>query len=59
MSFKGTKARYEDIDIITVRENTQGMYSGLGQVVSEDGNEAEAMSKITRDGAEKNRCFCL
>ncbi|GAB5380410.1 MAG: isocitrate dehydrogenase [Aliiglaciecola sp.] len=52
LSFKGTKARYEDIDIITVRENTQGMYSGLGQVVSDDGTEAEAMSKITRDGAE-------
>ncbi|BBN83307.1 isocitrate dehydrogenase [Pseudoalteromonas sp. A25] len=52
-SFAGTKARYEDIDIITVRENTQGMYSGLGQVVSDDGNEAEAMSKITREGAEK------
>ncbi|GBL04150.1 isocitrate dehydrogenase [Glaciecola sp. KUL10] len=53
LSFKGTKARYEDIDIITVRENTQGMYSGLGQVVSDDGTEAEAMSKITREGAEK------
>lgn len=53
LSFKGTKARYEDIDIITVRENTQGMYSGLGQTVSADGTEAEAMSKITRDGAEK------
>lgn len=52
-SFAGTKARYDDIDIITIRENTQGMYSGLGQVVSKDGNEAEAMSKITRDGAEK------
>ncbi|RZQ53980.1 isocitrate dehydrogenase [Pseudoalteromonas phenolica] len=52
-SFAGTKARYDDIDIITVRENTQGMYSGLGQVVSDDGNEAEAMSKITREGAEK------
>ncbi|MEH6394810.1 isocitrate dehydrogenase [Pseudoalteromonas sp.] len=52
-SFVGTKARYEDIDIITVRENTQGMYSGLGQVTSEDGNEAQAMSMITRDGAEK------
>lgn len=52
-SFKGTKARYEDIDIITVRENTQGMYSGLGQVVSEDGQEAEALSKITREGAER------
>lgn len=57
LSFKGTKARYEDIDIITVRENTQGMYSGLGQVVSEDGNEAEAMSRITRDGAEKILVF--
>ncbi|GAB3291825.1 isocitrate dehydrogenase [Pseudidiomarina andamanensis] len=52
-SFKGTKARYEDIDIITVRENTEGMYSGLGQVVSEDGSEAQAMSKITRAGAER------
>ncbi|WJG10414.1 isocitrate dehydrogenase [Aliiglaciecola sp. LCG003] len=53
LSFKGTKARYEDIDIITVRENTEGMYSGLGQVVSADGTEAEAMSKITREGAER------
>lgn len=52
-SFVGTKARYEDIDIITVRENTQGMYSGLGQITSEDGNEAQAMSMITREGAEK------
>jgi isocitrate dehydrogenase (NAD+) len=52
-SFAGTKARYDDIDIITVRENTQGMYSGAGQVVSADGNEAEAMSVITREGAEK------
>lgn len=53
ISFKGTKARYEDINIITVRENTEGMYSGLGQVVSEDGAIAEAKSKITREGAER------
>lgn len=52
-SFKGTQARYDNIDIITVRENTEGMYSGLGQKVSEDGSEAEAMSKITREGAER------
>mgnify|MGYP005992977161 FL=1 len=52
-SFVGTKARYDDIDIITIRENTQGMYSGAGQIVSEDGNEAEAKSVITREGAEK------
>ena len=53
LSFKGTKARYENIDIITIRENTEGMYSGLGQTTSDDGNHAEAMSLITRDGAER------
>ncbi|MFB1016163.1 MAG: isocitrate dehydrogenase (NAD+) [Alteromonadaceae bacterium] len=53
LSFKGTKARYENIDILTVRENTQGMYSGAGQVVSEDGTQAEALSIVTRDGAER------
>lgn len=53
LSFKGTKARYENIDILTVRENTEGMYSGLGQTTSEDGSQAEAMSLITREGAER------
>lgn len=53
ISFKGTKARYENIDIITIRENTEGMYSGLGQVLNEDGSIAEAKSQITREGAER------
>lgn len=53
LSFKGTKARYENIDIITIRENTEGMYSGLGQTLSEDGATAEAMSIVTREGAER------
>ncbi|HEH9419003.1 TPA: isocitrate dehydrogenase [Aeromonas sobria] len=53
ISFKGTKSRYENIDIITVRENTEGMYSGAGQKRSDDNKSAEAMSIITRDGAER------
>ena len=57
LSFKGTQARYENIDIITVRENTEGMYSGLGQTVSEDGSTAEATSIITRQGAEQITVF--
>ncbi|MGL4447973.1 isocitrate dehydrogenase [Shewanella sp.] len=57
LSFKGTKARYENIDIITVRENTEGMYSGQGQKVSEDGLTAEATSVITRQGAEQIATF--
>ena len=51
VSFKGTQARYDNIDIITVRENTEGMYSGLGQTLSADGSTAEATSIITRKGA--------
>ncbi len=57
LSLKGTQARYEDIDIITVRENTEGMYSGLGQKVSDDGSTAEATSIITREGAQKIATF--
>lgn len=57
LSFKGTQARYDNIDIITVRENTEGMYSGLGQTVSEDGTTAEATSIITRQGAEQITTF--
>ena len=53
LSFKGTKSRYDNIDIITVRENTEGMYSGAGQKRSDDNKSAEAMSIITREGAER------
>ncbi|KEZ79084.1 isocitrate dehydrogenase [Salinisphaera hydrothermalis] len=52
LSLPGTKSRYDNLDIITVRENTGGMYSGQGQTVSEDGNRAEALSVITRSESE-------
>lgn len=53
LSFKGTRSRYDNIDIITVRENTEGMYSGAGQKRSDDNKSAEAMSIITLEGAER------
>ncbi|MBY6186240.1 isocitrate dehydrogenase [Marinobacter hydrocarbonoclasticus] len=53
LSLKGTQARYDNVDIITIRENTEGMYSGAGQRVTDDGATAEAMSIITREGAER------
>jgi isocitrate dehydrogenase (NAD+) len=53
ISFPNTKSRYESVNLITIRENTQGMYSGEGQIVSEDGERAEAMSVVTREGAEQ------
>ena len=53
LSLEGTQSRYDNVDIITVRENTEGMYCGAGQIVSENGDNAEAKSIITREGAER------
>lgn len=55
ISFPNTASRYKNIDIITIRENTQGMYSGEGQKIieNENGERAESLSVITRKGSER------
>jgi isocitrate dehydrogenase (NAD+) len=53
ISFPGTKARYENIDIITVRENTEGAYIGEGQAMSLDGQTATLAQKITVRGSQR------
>jgi isocitrate dehydrogenase (NAD+) len=53
ISFPGTKARYENIDIITVRENTEGAYLSEGQTMSEDGETAQSIVRNTRKGASR------
>src|SRR5690348_12478808 len=41
LSLPGTRAHYENIDIITVRENTEGAYLSEGQTLSADGQRSE------------------
>lgn len=53
LSFPNTKAHFNDIDLITVRENTEGMYCGEGQVTCEDGSRAELTSVVTKVGSER------
>ncbi|MDZ4728744.1 MAG: isocitrate dehydrogenase [Xanthomonadales bacterium] len=53
ISMPGTRARYEDVDIITVRENTEGAYLAADAMVSEDGTRAESKMVITRKGSER------
>ncbi|MGB0135503.1 isocitrate/isopropylmalate family dehydrogenase, partial [Dokdonella sp.] len=53
ITFPGTKARYENIDIITVRENTEGAYGSEGQTLSEDGEVAQSLIRNTRRGCER------
>ncbi len=53
LSMPGTKAHYENIDIITVRENTEGAYLSEGQTLSADGQTAQSIVRNTRRGAER------
>ncbi|TCT24340.1 isocitrate dehydrogenase [Thermomonas haemolytica] len=53
-SFPNTKARFPgNVDLITVRENTEGAYIGEGQEVSADGETAVLTQKVTRKGSER------
>jgi len=53
ITFPGTRSRYEDIDLITVRENTEGAYGAEGQTLSADGETAHSQIKVTRRGSER------
>ena len=53
-SFPNTKSRFPTgVDLIKVRENTEGAYIGEGQQVTEDGATATLVQKITRKGSER------
>jgi isocitrate dehydrogenase (NAD+) len=53
ISYPGTKAHFDNIDIITVRENTEGAYLQEGQLVSPDGEIAQSLVRNTRHGASR------
>lgn len=53
ISFPGTRSRYDGIDMITVRENTEGAYLSDGQEMVDDGNTGLSVIKVTRQGSER------
>jgi isocitrate dehydrogenase (NAD+) len=53
-SFPNTMSRFPSgVDLVTVRENTEGAYIGEGQALSEDGETAVLTQKVTRRGSER------
>lgn len=50
-SFKGIKSRYEDIDLVVVRENTEDLYAGIEHKIGDYG--AESIKLITRPACER------
>lgn len=49
VSMPGVKTLYDDVDVVTVRENTEGEYSGLEHVVVP--GVVESLKVITRDAS--------
>lgn len=56
-SFKGIKSRYEDIDLVIVRENTEDLYAGIEHKLGDYG--AESIKIITKDASEKIAKFAF
>lgn len=50
-SFKGIKSRYENVDLVVVRENTEDLYAGIEHKLGDYG--AESIKIITRGASER------
>src|SRR6201991_1496604 len=56
-SLKGVRSRYEDVDLIVVRENTEGLYSGLEHEVVP--GVVESLKIITETASERIARFAF
>lgn len=52
-SWNGVKTRFEDIDIVIVRENTEGLYVGLEHYLTPKNDIAESLAVVTKAGSER------
>ncbi len=50
-TMKGVRSRYDHIDVVVVRENTEDLYAGIEHMVGPDA--AESIKIITRAGSER------
>jgi len=51
------KTRYEDVDIVVVRENTEDLYAGIERQI--DNDTAESIKRITRSASERIANFAF
>jgi isocitrate dehydrogenase (NAD+) len=56
-SMKGLETRYEDVDLVIVRENTEDLYAGIEHRVGRDA--AESIKIITREASERIARFAF
>ena len=55
VSFEGTDTIFKNVNLMTVRENTEGLYAGIEHFIQVDGEKiaAESMAIVTRKGSER------
>jgi isocitrate dehydrogenase (NAD+) len=56
-SMQGVKTRFENVDLIIVRENTEDLYAGIEHMVGRDA--AESIKIITREASERIARFAF
>src|SRR5438445_4770272 len=56
-SIRGLETRYEDVDLVIVRENTEDLYAGIEHMVGRDA--AESIKIITREASERIARFAF
>src|SRR5919112_5361618 len=56
-SMQGVVSRYDDVDIVIVRENTEDLYAGIEHMVGRDA--AESIKIITREASERIARFAF
>ncbi len=55
LSFDGVDSVYKNVNLVMIRENTEGLYSGVEHFIKAEGVNiaAESVAVITRSGSEK------
>ncbi len=50
-NWPGIKTRFDNVDIVIVRENTEGLYAGLEHYLTSKKDIAESLAVVTREGS--------
>jgi isocitrate dehydrogenase (NAD+) len=55
LSFEGTDTPFKNVNLVTIRENTEGLYAGIEHFIKVDEEKiaAESTAVITRKGSER------
>ena len=52
-TFEGVLSRYSDIDLVIIRENTEGLYTGIEHFIGANEDIAEMVGIVTRTGSQR------